>query len=532
MHVQTTTSAAIDSRQSTPAPSQAPWARLAVALFALLYCAAHGVTLTRTPLPWADETFFASMTDSLARQGTLHVLAEPITYPTPLLIYGPVYFALSVPFEWIFGVTQLMSRLPGLIFGLGVIAVVFMTLRTRGVSRAISFIVCALLALDHAYSGSLHMGRMDTTALFFYLASFLLLLRSGERKEGSRGLLYPAASGLLAALGLLTTPRPGYLVVAMGLVLFARVFRGRPALALAQLGVWSGVIIAIYLIWVFGAFGSIKEMLVYYRGFVGDYVGASTFNPRQLLLFALTLGTLAALALLRPRELGDELLIFSLLGTVGYFALVKEFGGTYTLLMLPLVYMTLGLALSKFSDQRGTRWQRLLPAAALGVLLLVNGAVFVGRTLLVLAQWNERSPQIAERLAEKIPAGSRVIGDFAFYFAVRSAGSDFQNFQSTIDPRITTEIRAAYHKNVYRPDYLMTGVAPDSETMRTYERELDLVKVAGPPATPEQGPLGSFLVKAASKLGFGALGTDTSYRGYHGIIYGRRSALQPLMGPR
>jgi len=505
-----------------------------VALFALLYCAAQAATLTRTPLPWGDETFFASMTDSLARQGTLHVLAELITYPTPLLLYGPVYFVLSLPFEWIFGVTPLMSRLPGMIFGLGLIALMFMMLRTRGVSQATSFLVCALAALDPAISFSLHMGRMDTTALFFYLASFLILLWRSEQTEGKARFLYPAASGLLAALGLLTTPRPGYLVVATGLVLLARVFRGRPALALSQLAVWSGTIIAIYLVWVFGAFGGIKEMLAYYGRFAGDYMGGSRgLLPRQVPLFVLVFGLLVALALLRPRQLGDELFRFSFLGAAGYFVLVKDvpyYSGTYSILMLPFIYLILGLALSKFGEE--TRRQRLVRASVLGIMLLVNGAVFVGRTLLVLAQWNERSPRIAEQLVARIPAGSRVVGDFAFYFAVRSAGSDFQNFQSTINPRITTEVRAAYHKNVYRPDYLVTAVAPDSEAMRTYQRELDLVKVAGPPEEVEQGPIGRFLVKAAAKLGFSAFGTDASYRGYHGVVYGRRSAVSPATGSR
>ena len=160
-----------------PSRSRLEWL---FAVLAALYCLAQLATLTRTPLPWGDEVFFASMTDSFSRQGTLHVLVEPVTYPQPLLLYGPVYFALSVPFERIFGLTPVMSRLPGLLFGLGVVGVAFALLRARGVSRGTNLAVCAMLALDPAFSGSLHRGRMDTTSLFFLLASFLPLLRSRQ----------------------------------------------------------------------------------------------------------------------------------------------------------------------------------------------------------------------------------------------------------------------------------------------------------------------------------------------------------------
>src|SRR5262249_48724973 len=58
------------------------------------YVLLHLITPTRTPLARRDDDFFASMTDSLARHGTQHVLAEPITYLDPLILYGPVYSGL------------------------------------------------------------------------------------------------------------------------------------------------------------------------------------------------------------------------------------------------------------------------------------------------------------------------------------------------------------------------------------------------------------------------------------------------------
>lgn len=494
------------------------------AALAVLYFLAQLATLTRTPLPWGDEVFFASMTDSFSRQGTMHVLVEPVTYPEPLLLYGPVYFALSVPFERIFGLTPLMSRLPGLLFGLSVIAVAFALLRARGVSRGTSLAVCAMLALDPAYSGSLHRGRMDTTSLFFLLASFLPLLKSREVAL-KPGLAWAALSGLLAVAGVLTTPRPGYLVVVMGLILVSRIFRDERGPALARLLTWSGVILAVYFVWVFAAFGSLGNLLAYYGRFAGDYVGGTTFMVQQLPLLLLVFVPLAALLLLRPRAFGDELLIFSILGSAGYFVFVRDlprFGGTYSILMLPMTYMTLGLGVSTFGDLQATAVQRRLRAGVFGLLLLANGAVFLGRTLLVLVQWQERSPEVAEKLvAGQVPPGSRVIGDPAFYFVVRRAGSEFQFFEADYNPRITTARRAAYHRDVFRADYLITGAAPESLAVQTYQRELGFVELAGPPPAPEEGPLAKLILRAAIRFGFGPIGSDPRFRGFRGAVYGR-----------
>jgi 4-amino-4-deoxy-L-arabinose transferase-like glycosyltransferase len=494
-------------------------------LLAALYCIAQAATLTRTPLPWADEVFFASMTDSLSRQGTLHVLAEPITYPQPLLLYGPVYFALSVPLERLFGLTPLTSRLPGMIFGLAIVAVVFATLRRRGVLAGTAFLICSLIALDPRFSASFHTGRMDTTALFFLLASFLLLLKAREA-EGNAGLWYAAGAGLLAVLGVLTTPRPGYLILAMGVVLTLRLFRDRPGPALARLAVWSGVIVAIYLIWVFAAFGSIGGLIAYFQRFAKAYVGGLTFVPSQLPLLVLVLAPLLILLWLRPRAFGDELLLFSILGTAGYFVFVKDFplfGGTYSVLMLPFTYLTLGLVISMLGGAEASAPRRTLGTAVLGLLLVANGAGFFGRTLLVVAQWGQRNPRIAERLVAAVPAGSRVVGDEAFYFAVRGAGSEFQFFQWGVDLRTPIDIdrRASYHRDVYRAQYLVTAADAESKAVQTYVREFGLVKVAGPPPPPEQGPLASLLVKVARKFGYGA---DANYRGYQGVVYGRPDA--------
>src|SRR5712692_1092480 len=109
--------------------------RFLIPIIFALYVLLHIATLTRTPLPWHDDTFFASMADSLSRYGTLHVLVEPIVHPKPLLLYGPAYFAMLGGLVSLFGVDVFVARLPGLIFGLAVIVMVYILLRMRGVGR-------------------------------------------------------------------------------------------------------------------------------------------------------------------------------------------------------------------------------------------------------------------------------------------------------------------------------------------------------------------------------------------------------------
>jgi hypothetical protein len=95
-------------------------------------------------------------------------------------------------------------------------------------------------------------------------------------------------------------------------------------------------------------------------------------------------------------------------------------------------------------------------------------------------------------------------------------------FPALFDPRTTIDQRASYHKNVYRAEYLVTAADVESNAVQTYVREFGLVKLSGPPPPPEQGPLAGLMQKVARKLGFGA---DANYRGYQGVVYGRRVAL-------
>ena len=62
-------------------------------IFLLLYTCVHGYTLSRSPLPWFDEVFFASLSHNFWGKGTFFVPNTVIGYEIKL--YGFVYFALT-----------------------------------------------------------------------------------------------------------------------------------------------------------------------------------------------------------------------------------------------------------------------------------------------------------------------------------------------------------------------------------------------------------------------------------------------------
>ena len=166
----------------------------------------HVATLTRSPVPYYDDTFFASVGDSLERAGELKLPVSPLHISGPVYLYGPIYFAVQAfVFRHLgFGIFQ--NRILPLLFGLGIVVVAFASVRQAGVRRAVALPPCIALALDPTLHLSMHGGRMDTVALFFILASFLVLQKSWASESA---LALSATSGVLAAAGILTTPRPG-----------------------------------------------------------------------------------------------------------------------------------------------------------------------------------------------------------------------------------------------------------------------------------------------------------------------------------
>src|SRR5262245_56511545 len=149
--------------------------RALVAAACTLYVLLHLVTVARSHIPWFDDTFFASIADTLRRTGEFKLTVAPVWLGEPVYLYGHVYFLLVAGVFASLGFGVLQYRLTGLIAAFAVLAVAFRILRRAHVTGGIALAACALMALDPIFLEFLRIGRMDLLAVLFFLVGFLLL---------------------------------------------------------------------------------------------------------------------------------------------------------------------------------------------------------------------------------------------------------------------------------------------------------------------------------------------------------------------
>jgi Dolichyl-phosphate-mannose-protein mannosyltransferase len=482
----------------------------------LAYALIHIATIVRSRQVWFDETFFASVADSLVRTGQFDLAISPLWLPGPVYLYGPVHFLMVGSLFELFGIGIVQNRLPGLLFGFALLGVAYSILRYERVRSSIALFTCILLALDPTFHQAIHSGRMDSTALFFILAGLLCLLKARDA-VGRTAVWWCMVSGVASALGVLTTPRPGYMLIPMGLILLARWVRHRTVDGALQAIVWGAAFACVYGIWVMYAFGGVAEMLAYYAGFAQTYTGGS----RVRLVHVPLLGTIGALLLLilwhQPRRMLNELVLYSIFAVVGFYFFVRSepsFGALYASLMIPPAYLALGYLMSAWAEIAGAQSRtRLVWYGGFALLLLVNGSAFLSRTALEIAEWQRRDPTESDAvIARIVPPGSRVVGDDQFYFAALRSGSDFQY----IERGGTLEERVPYHRDVYDFDFLISNRPTDEVILKAYLDGIPMRKVAqiGVPPTTN-------LAEAVVSIGRAAGLSNSLLSGYDGTIYAR-----------
>src|SRR5262249_41259848 len=141
---------------------------------------------------------------------------------------------------------------------------------------------------------------------------------------GSAGILYSASSGALVSLGVLTTPRPGYLLLPIGLILLHRCYVGPTGYRLAQLISWTAGFAPFCVAWIAHAFGGVRQLLAYFSEFAGTYAGTSlaTVTVQKPLLAVLLVLTLL-MVIKQPGRLLNEFVVFNGLAIALFFLLVR-----------------------------------------------------------------------------------------------------------------------------------------------------------------------------------------------------------------
>ncbi|OJJ17295.1 hypothetical protein BKI52_31845 [marine bacterium AO1-C] len=411
-------------------------------VFIILFIVVQILTLDKAPLPWYDETFFASIAHQWLQTGQM---TPQVAIFQEVKLYGPIYFWLTGISLKLLGFGVFSFRLINLLSGFGVVWISSLILKhftnhSNKPKQRLLKLWWILLLTDPLYYLVMHEGRMDLLALFWALSSIYLLLPFLTNSPHQPRLINRFfLSGILVALAVLTTPRVAFIFIPLGLVLLWSCRR-----KLHLLLIWGIVIIGIYAIWIFTAFGSLTALLEYYTGdnpfvstsAVGWYMGGVGYIPRQS--YPLIVGALLGLLTItfhRATKLFQPYIFIALISIGLFYSLVHDYG-QYSVFILPFYYF---LALYGLSAQplQLKNWM-MYPVC---FLLLLNLGYFTLKNLQTLASWQQRKPTIATQFVQKhIPKGSRVIGEPMYFYAVTQAGSQYQ-YMDLYETLETREIR-------------------------------------------------------------------------------------------
>ena len=403
------------------------------------------------PMPWYDETFFASMAHNYWLHGTLvPEIAATVMHQNQVFIYGPVYCVLTgLSFDCFgFGVWQF--RIVTMIFGLAVI-LIMMLLKKRLVKQSWGtwdMVWVIILLTDPFFNLSLHEGRMDLVALFFMLMAIYSFLIAVEKSQNALFVLV----GICVALAVLTTPRLGFIVMACGAaVIYLWV---QQKLNFLQVVLLVLPILVLYGSWIHFCGGLNSFIDVYFAHFdksgtqdtVFNYIGADFYIPRhEYLLIAFSI-CIVVVGILKKNHFLKHYFAWVALGSICLFYLLIKDWGPYSIFILPFYYL-LCMGLQKQSPP-------VFFKVCIAVLLAFNVGFFGLKLIQTMVSASERNPQIAyDFVRQHIPKGSKVIGDATYYYAVVKHGASYEY----IDKYATLNRREELLRTKYKYQYVIVS---------------------------------------------------------------------------
>ena len=452
-------------------------------------------TLTTSPIVWYDEVCMASESLSFFETGKLNLTANPYFFTGEVLHYGPVYFlATALSFKF-FGFGIFQYRLVAWISAL--IIIYLLAFRKSILTRETIFLFVLLLMSDMTFLKSSHSGRMETLAIVFSVATYLIIFQSK-----SYSILKFALIGLFSALAVLVTPRSGFLLVPVFIQLIILLFNKKLSVAYILSMAMSSAIPV--LLWFGHAYdfsldafiNEIKEIQSVGSGFAGTHFRISAVQAH------LVLATLVILAIDAVKNkfgfVKKYWYFFS--GIVLFYLLVKDFG-PYSVYIIWIFYVLIMLWV-------GTNKKRLyLPI----ILLFINFGFMSLKYFTVLSTYEYRNMSFATvEIAKSIPEGSLVVGDMRYFYSVHLNGSTFRYNEE--DYSIEKFEKLQRENDDY--DYLILSSQRNRDypnILRTYEKNSEL-ELVGTIALGE--PKGEIIELILSKF--------TLKYNYSGSIYKRK----------
>ncbi|OJY81037.1 MAG: hypothetical protein BGP14_07360 [Sphingobacteriales bacterium 44-15] len=391
----------------------------------------------------------------MSGKGLILEAASFYTHDKPVLIYGPVYFYIQAFIMKILGFSEWVFRLVNFFSAIGILFFMNHVMRKR-VSKKIRISILILLSFDTIFLQNAHSGRMDLLALLFIMISYIPLINIRHSFRDS------VFSAVFALLALLTTPRSAIFLLPIAFWLINKIFKEKRILPSLS---FIAIVLCGYFIWIVLGFGGVKEFFSYYtstsvregsNNLFDSFVGGNlNIRPFQIPLIFFTLITFF---LSKKRE-WTWLTVICITNIVVFYLTVKD-TGLYSALIIPFWLLLLAENINSMSSSLSRL--KFLPIL---IPAFVSISIFTIKAVIIWGSLEERKPgNIYEWVKSNIPAGSRVVGDYKYYYAVIKSESDFQ----FIELGETVKDRLQYHLNAYHADYILTSAETQKETLETY----------------------------------------------------------------
>lgn len=365
----------------------------------------HLLTLSVSPMPWFDEVCFVDISYSLSQGNGFKLEIAPfLEHSENIVHYGPVFFSIQAAFIKLLGLNVWTARIPGFVFA--VLSCVVLIRLFEKTQVKLGHAGLLLLILFPTVSSTLHNGRMEFVAIFFWLSSIYFIL---QRNVGS-----VMISAILFVIMLLTTPRS--LLFLFGTIfLFIWVWRYNLSGLFLNALLYGVVIFLGEWIWAVVSVGSLSAYLELLgsssEGFVG---GGFPFRTKDLPMLGILIASILSLVIpnVRKQILQSEkanLLFFSMIIILSYVLLVKETGPYLVYMAIPVILLS--SVLKEFGIGK--------LVFSLSIIVLLTFQFF--KFGLLISELSERDPaKIRDQILKVIPKGSSLIISDQYYYMLRS----------------------------------------------------------------------------------------------------------------
>jgi hypothetical protein len=397
--------------------------------------------LTRSPVTWDDEVFFADPARTLANSGSL---ATPIFFNLDGLgrhffIQPPVYFIMMGAAYRVFGFSEIAARLGSAIPYIGGIVTAFFLTRSIssniGLARRHASVAGLLAAFLIAFNEQsiiiARSGRPDSLAILLLFLGWTIVTRvirvsahrliwvtAGFSFMQLAGLTHPALAAPPAGIILATTFRPTRFgitrrtVLAAGLASVGLVTLPYAAWALSDLHDWRAQFLHVVV-----SAGS---------GHYGSFLSAQLQNVVQTLQHqpAIVLLIIIGIAAFPWRQSLDS--SGALIG-MGIVAAASTDSYIKFLFLIALIPAAAGLV--RLATKLKDTYRRL--TTVLIMLGLLNGLMFpLLRAYEIHQFYRQRDPMlITDNIARFVPHGAHLMGISGVYFATISDDAQFRKYQ-------------------------------------------------------------------------------------------------------